>query len=394
MIKFRILLALVTGILTLDAGAQEIFQMPAGTESRVSSFENGNGLKGQGGKTNKGAKGNAFESIRAGESKMLLDIHSAGTIRRIWCTIDDRSPAMLRSLRLRMYWDGSAKPAVDVPFGDFFGTGLGRVVAFQSALFTNPEGRSFNCYIPMPFKKSARIMLTNESITDLNALFFDIDFITVTTQPKDMLYFHACWNRSFRSAPGKDFEFLPTVVGKGRYLGVNMGVNVDSVYGDTWWGEGEVKMYMDQDSLLPTINGTGSEDYIGTGYGEGTFSHLYQGCNVADGKNRQYAFYRLHIPDPVYFHSRFRAAIQQIGGGDANTVRALLAGGIPLIPISVSSDHVTRLFEPPGSQQDISTLKGWMNFYRRDDYSATAYFYLNRPESNLRELAPVAERIR
>ncbi|MDP4129936.1 MAG: DUF2961 domain-containing protein [Bacteroidota bacterium] len=374
--------------------AQELFQMPAGTESRVSSFENLNGLKGRGGITNKGAKGNAYESIKSGESKTLLDIPAAGTIRRIWCTLDDRSPGMLRSLRLRMYWDGSSKPAVDVPLGDFFGAGLGRPVAFQSALFTNPEGRSFNCYIPMPFRKSARIILTNESTKDLNALFFDIDFTTVVTQPKDMLYFHACWNRFTHSAPGNDFEFLPSVSGRGRFLGVNMGVNVDSVYGNTWWGEGEVKMYLDKDSLRPTINGTGSEDYIGTGYGEGTFSDLYQGCNVADGKTRQYAFYRYHIPDPIYFHSRFRAAIQQIGGGDANEVRALRASGVPLIPVSVSTDHLTRLFESPGSQQDISTLKGWMNFYRSDDYSATAYFYLDRPESNLPELAGVSERVK
>src|SRR5580692_9314894 len=156
--------------------AQELFTLPRGQHSRVSSFENLNGVKGAGGKTNKGAKGNAFESLKAGESKTLLDIHSAGIINRIWCTINDRSASMLRSLRLRMYWDDASKPAVDVPFGDFFCVGLGHPTAFQNALFADPEGRSFNCYIPMPFKKAARILLSNEGTKDLNLLFFDIDF--------------------------------------------------------------------------------------------------------------------------------------------------------------------------------------------------------------------------
>jgi hypothetical protein len=377
----------------MELSAQELYQMPAGVESRVSSFENLNGAKGRGGMTNHGAKGNAFESLKAGTSKTLLDIHSGGTIRRIWCTVDDRSPTMLRSLRLRMYWDGATKAAVDVPFGDFFGAGLGRPVAFESAFFTNPEGRSFNCYIPMPFKKAARIVLTNESSTDLHLLFFDIDFTTSLTQAPGMLYFHACWNRSIHSVPRKNFELLPMVIGKGRFLGVIVGVNVDASYGHTWWGEGEVKMYLDGDSARPTINGTGAEDYIGTGWGEGTFNHLYQGCTVADEKNRQYVFYRLHIPDPIYFYTRFRATIQEIGGGDAGEVKALQAKGVPLIPVSVAGDHFIRLLEKSGSAADSNALKGWMNFYRTDDYSATAYFYLDRPESNLPELAPVGERI-
>src|SRR5690348_11441139 len=145
------------------SNAQEIFRMPANTQSTISSFENLNGEKGQGGKTNKTAKGNAFESIKAGETKTLLNVKKAGIIQRIWITLGDRSPEMLRSLHLQMFWDDALQPAVDVPFGDFFCAALGKPVAFQSALFSNPEGRSFNCYIPMPFKKAARIVVTNES---------------------------------------------------------------------------------------------------------------------------------------------------------------------------------------------------------------------------------------
>ena len=375
--------------------AQELFAMPKGAESAVSSFENLNGLKGQGGKSNTGAKGHAFESLKAGESKTLLDIRSAGIIQRMWVTIDDRTPMMLRSLRLRMYWDGADKPAVDVPFGDFFCVGLGRPVAFQSALFTNPEGKSFNCYIPMPFKKGARVVLSNENSADLNLLFFDIDFTRLAEPPKDMLYFHACWNRSIHSVPGKDFELLPTIMGKGRFLGVNVGVNVDSSYAQTWWGEGEVKFYIDGDSAHPTINGTGSEDYIGTGWGEGSFAHLYQGCTIADGPKGQYAFYRFHIPDPIYFQDHFKAAIQEMGGGFNDQVKTIKAKGVPLTPVSLSGEHeFTMLMGKPQSLSDGDFPKGWVNFYRVDDYSATAYFYLDKPVSNLKELAPVKERIK
>ena len=123
--------------------AQQLYEIPKGAESRVSSFENPNGLKGNGGKTNKTAKGNAFELIKPGETKTLLNINGEGSIRRIWMTID-RTPLKLRSLRLQMFWDGSSKPAVDVPMGDFFVYNLGKSIPFESALFSSGEGRSFN----------------------------------------------------------------------------------------------------------------------------------------------------------------------------------------------------------------------------------------------------------
>jgi len=375
--------------------AQELYSAPKGARSKVSSFENLNGVKGNGGKTNHTGKGNAFESLAAGETKSLLVTHSAGIIQRIWITLNDRSPEMLRSLRLRMYWDGATKPAVDVPFGDFFCAGVGQPIAFQSAFFTDPEGRSFNSYIPMPFRKGAKITLTNESKNNLNLLFFDVDYVELPQPPADMLYFHACWNRVIHSVPGKDFEMLPTITGRGRFLGVYVGINVDAAYGHTWWGEGEVKMYIDGDTKYPTINGTGSEDYIGTGWGEGVFTHLYQGCTVADTSKRQYAFYRFHVPDAVYFNANFKAAIQEIGGGDDAEVKAIAAKGVPLIPVSVAGDHgFTRLMDKPVALTDGNFPKGWVNFYRVDDYAATAYFYLDKPVSGLKELAGVDERVK
>lgn len=374
--------------------AQELYQAPSGAHSRVSSFENLNGVKGKGGMSNATAKGHAFESLKAGESKTLLDIHGTGRLQRIWCTINDRSPKMLRSLRLQMFWDGAVKPAVDVPFGDFFAAAL-QPVAFQSALFSNPEGRSFNCIIPMPFRTAARVVLTNESSQDLELLFFDIDYITLPNLGSGDLYFHACWSRTRNAPVGQDAVLLPKVTGRGRLLGLSVGVNVNPVYGSTWWGEGEVKAWLDGDTKYPTINGTGAEDYIGTGWGEGMFAHQYQGCLVADGAKNQYAFYRWHIPDAIYFDKDCRVSIQQIGGYFADSVIALQTRGVPLKPVSLAGPSGFRgLFEPGQEGALAKAVHGdWLNFYRSDDYAATAYFYLDRPVSNLPALAPVSERL-
>jgi hypothetical protein len=358
--------------------AQDLYTMPQGVHSTVSSLENLNGEKGQGGRSNAGAKGSAFTSLKAGDSKTLLNIRSAGIIQRIWVTIDDRSPEMLRGLKLKMYWDGSKTPAVDVPFGDFFCTAL-RPVAFQSALFSNPEGRSFNCTIPMPFRKGARIILTNESGKDLELLFFDMDLVKLGKAPGTALYFHAAWHRQQSSPIGQDVELLPKVTGKGRFLGVSVGLNVNPAYGHTWWGEGEVKMYIDGDKNNPTINGTGAEDYIGTGWFEGTFAHQNQGCLVADAPNHQYAFYRFHIPDAIWFYKDFRATLQQIGGWYAKDVQELQARGVALKPVSLYGTKGFRgLYDQPSALKEADD-RDWMNFYRSDDYAVTAYYYLDKP---------------
>jgi hypothetical protein len=374
---------------------QEIYQMPGEGKSRMSSFENLNGIKGNGGITNRSAKGNPSEPLLAGETKVLLDIHEAGMINRMWFTINNRSAVMLRSLRFRMYWDDQPKPAVDVPFGDFFCAALGIPVAFQSALFTNPEGRSFNSYIPMPFKKGARITITNESSENLALLFYDIDFTSFSKPPENMLYFHSCWNRAMHADLGKDFELLPAVHGRGRFLGVSVGVNVDSSYIKTWWGEGEVKMYLDGDSLHPTINGTGTEDYIGTGWGMGKFTNTYQGCTLADDSIGKFAFYRFHIPDPIYFHNGCKVTIQEMGGGMYANVKKIIENKTPLQMVTVSTEKsFTRLMDSPMAITDPAFPQGWINFYRVDDYSATAYFYLDKPVSNLPAMASVSERIK
>ena len=131
-----------------------VFEFNHNIETRWNSPENRSGARGGGGKENNSAKGHAYDSIAAGSSYALLDVQECGMINRIWITINDRSPEMLRALKIEMFWDGEEKPAVSVPFGDFFCAGLGKTISFQNVFFANPEGRSFNCFIPMPLEIS------------------------------------------------------------------------------------------------------------------------------------------------------------------------------------------------------------------------------------------------
>lgn len=376
---------LFSALICICGQSQALYEFPDHIKrSGLSSFENLNCLPNAGGKTNQGAKGNAFEPLEVGETKELLRLSGAGTIQRIWMTVNDRSPQMLRDLRLRMYWDGSDKPAVDAPLGDFFGLGLAQIIKFESALFSSPEGRSFNCFIPMPFRRGARITISNEGDKRLDMLFYDIDFVKVESQEQNMMYFHTYWKHERKPEFMKDYIFLPEVNGKGRYLGVNIGVNADAKYEDTWWGEGEVKIFLDEDQERPSYNGTGAEDYIGTGWGLGQYTIMYQGCTYAQDSLHQYAFYRYHIPDAIYFKQKIKAGIQMIGGGNLALVRKLMKAGVQLKPISVAYDgKFRRLLDEPLDLFDPSFPDGWVNFYRVDDYSSTAYFYFEKPVSGL-----------
>lgn len=393
-IVLKSLCILLLLLATAQVQAQSLYQFPAGVQTRVSSFENLNGVKGNGGKTNQTAKGNAFEFLKKGESKTLLDISGEGTVQRIWMTFN-RNPNMLRSLRLRMYWDQQTKPAVDVPVGDFFSFNLGKDVRFESAFFSSGEGRSFNCYIPMPFRKGARIVITNEG-EETCKLFFDVD-VLLHHVSDDALYFHAYWSRKKETKLGEDFELLPKVNGKGRFLGASFGLITDPSYGrKNGWCEGEVKMYMDDDTDYPTYNGTGTEDYIGSAWGLGKFVNQYQGCTVANDSTGEYSFYRWHVPDAIYFSKNIRVTLQQIGGGMTRDVRDVLNKGAKLKPISVETPQgFNRLLDAPqpANLNDPSFPEGWVNFYRSDDYSATSLFYLDQPVNQLPELSPVAHRV-
>ncbi len=355
-------------------------------ETRWSSFENSTAEKGHGGFENRGAKGHPCDVVRAGGSVTILDVTGPGMISRIWATINDRSPEMLRSLKIEMYWDQAVKPAVSAPFGDFFGVGLGRRTAFENALFADPEGRSFNCFIQMPFKESARVVLTNESDRDLDMLFYDVNLMKFKGWDPDYLYFHCYWHRDTATTLGEDFQILPQVSGRGRFLGSNIGINANPDYENHWWGEGEVKMYLDGDTDLPTLVGTGTEDYIGTAWGQGKFCTSYSGCLVADSEKKQWAYFRYHIPDPIYFRSDIKVTIQQMGGNQKEQVLAFQQEGIPLIPVTIHEvPRLHHIYDPERGVDlsDEELPEAWTNYFRSDDVSATAYFYLDRPENDL-----------
>jgi len=187
------------------------------------------------------------------------------------------------------------------------------------------------------------------------------------------------------------------VTGPGRFLGCNIGVITNPLYAGAWWGEGEVKAWFGRDEH-PTLCGTGAEDYIGTAWGQGAFAHRTQGCPVADTPKGHWAFYRHHLDDPVFFDDGCRVAIQTLGGCPKSEARALQAKGVPLLPVTIDTNTMTPLVHLAARKQpvdltDPSVPDGWCNFWRQDDWSATAYVYLESPEVQLQPLAPVAERI-
>ncbi|MEP7259152.1 MAG: glycoside hydrolase family 172 protein, partial [Flavitalea sp.] len=262
-------------------------------------------------------------------------------------------------------------------------------------LFASPEGRSFNCFIPMPFRKSARIVITNESSKTLNHIFFDINYQLTTSWHNDNMYFHAYWHRDTATELTKDFELLPPVSGKGRLLGINAGINANPVYGDTWWGEGEVKAYIDGDKDLPTLVGTGTEDYIGDAWGQSSFVNNYTGCLIADDKKKQWSFYRYHIPDPIFFRKHFRMTLQQIGSSERKTALALNLPPSLFIPTTIDDGkgNITHLFAERKPLNENPGKIDYALFYRSDDMCSTAYFYLDKPYSELPQIQPLPERI-
>ena len=380
------------------------------TQTRWISFENPSGEPKQAAKSNKGLKGNAYETIAPHQTKTLCNYDGCGVINRIWMTLgaldpkigpgmpsDAIDPKILRSLRIDMYWDGAQKPAVSAPLGDFFGTALGIRTPFESALFSDPEGRSFNCMIKMPFKKNARIEVTHDGEFPATVImYYKVSMSLVDSHGDDMLYFHTFWNRETPKL-GDDYTMLPKIEGTGRYLGANIGIIADERYQYSWWGEGEIKLYLDGDTDYPTLAGTGTEDYPGSGYGLGCFGHLYQGCTHAEGLKN--AFYRYHIEDPIYFQDELRVIMPQIGSAPKSLVMKMVEIGAPLLATSgvLSKDNTIFRFmeeENPYTFDDERIGDNdTLTFLRVDDWSSTVYFYLDKSESDLPVLPDVSTRI-
>lgn len=343
--------------------------------------ENPTGKKGGAATANNGRKGApCLRNFKPGETRVLAEAEGPGIIRHIWITTEKREkPQTLKGYRLDFYWDGASKPAVSVPLGDFFCFNSGKLSPIENEFFSNPEGRSFNCYIPMPFRTGMKMTVTNETenIEEVQ-FFYQVDY-TLGDDVSDAMYFHAFYNRERATKEKCDYEFLPKIEGRGRYLGASFGVIANPLMAKSWWGEGEVKCYIDGDDELPSLAGTGTEDYIGTGWGQGRYVNRYQGCTYADMDNMRFSFYRFHMPDPVFFEEDIRVTIQQIGCSEKKDLTVMLDNGLAITDIA--GGKVTY-------EQDGAAFERF-----DDDWSSVAYFYLDSPVSDLAPLPPYNVRV-
>ncbi|MCX6634689.1 MAG: DUF2961 domain-containing protein, partial [Acidobacteria bacterium] len=206
--------------------------------------------------------------IKAGATQELFNQKGPGVITHIWFTIAAPSVYHLKELVLRAWWDDNPKPSVEAPVGDFFGLNLGQYVIYQSAYLACSPGRSLNCYFAMPYRKSARMTVTNEGKTDVGSFYSNIDFLSAEALPEDALYFHAQYRQAAPCEPqrlagaknpdGKLNYVVAESRGRGQLLGMTLGVVINA---DGWMGEGDDMVFVDDESK-PIIVGTGSEDYF------------------------------------------------------------------------------------------------------------------------------------
>ncbi len=350
----------------------------AGGQSRAINGENLRGEKGKGamaashlGPSRKGSP--CLGQILPGETAVLGDIQGPGVIQHIWVTVTDKTSDadcfVLRDLVLRMYWDGEERPSVECPLGDFFCCGFGQGCLVNSLPMVVNPNRGFNCYFPMPFRKRARITVENQHKNPVPAFFFQIDYC-LKPVPEEAGYFHAQWRRQRITEKGQDYVVLDNVRGRGQYVGTYLALTTLERY---WWGEGEMKFYLDGDLEYPTICSTGTEDYFG---GAWSFARQEQGKTVEqtyctpflgypfysrhdEAVHNDYhnddcppmrGFYRWHIPDPICFEKDIRVTLQQIGAGHQG------------------------LFE------------------RQDDVATVAYWYQTTPWTDFPPLPPKEER--
>ncbi|MGQ9809143.1 MAG: glycoside hydrolase family 172 protein [Armatimonadota bacterium] len=297
-------------------------------KTRSISPENFTGEKGKGGMATEGTGASCARElgqgwkispsirIEPGETRVLADIEGPGAIQQIWMT----PTGHWRFSILRIYWDDQDQPSVECPVGDFFACGWQKYAQVSSlAVCVNP-GSAFNCYWEMPFRRRCRITMTNIA-TDAMVLYYQINY-TLTDVPEDCAYFHAQFRRTNPLPYGEVYTILDGVRGQGHYVGTYMAWQVNNT---GWWGEGEIKFYLDGDGEFPTICGTGTEDYfcgsynfdIGGQYCE--FTTPYSGlCQIIrpDGtyqSQQRFGMYRWHIMDPVRFEQDLRVTIQALG---------------------------------------------------------------------------------
>lgn len=336
-------------------------------ESRSITAENPTGAKGQGGMRTEGTgavparelgqgwKVSPSIHIQGNEVVTLADIEGPGVIQHIWLTVHH---TQYRRLVLRMYWDNEETPSIEVPIGDFFCNGWCESCEVNSLpISVNPTG-GFNSYWEMPFRKHARITVENLSPDEIKGFYYQIDYI-LTDVPDDMAYLHAQWRRNNPLPYMQDHTLLDGVQGQGQYVGTYIAWGVNN---SGWWGEGEVKFFIDGDTDFPTICGTGTEDYFGGAWCFGHFEGEYFGFTgpylglpqiiKPDGfyrSQQRFGLYRWHIRDAVRFKEDLKVTVQALGW------RSTLDGQRRYLPL-------------------------------QDDIASTAYWYQTEPHAPFPEL--------
>ncbi|MFM1942877.1 MAG: hypothetical protein RI897_1859 [Verrucomicrobiota bacterium] len=263
-----------------------------------------------------GWKVSPYVRIPAKSTFTMAEIEGPGVIKHIWLT----PTGNWRWSILRVYWDGEETPSIECPVGDFFASGWGRYAQLNSlAVCVNP-GSAFNCYWTMPFRRKAKITMENLS-DDTSTLYYQIDYV-LTEVGEDAAYFHAQFRREDPLRERGIYTILDGVEGEGHYVGTYMAWEVHST---GWWGEGEIKFFMDGDGTFPTICGTGTEDYFCGSYNFDSqgryqeFSTPYSGLSQVirpDGlyqSQQRFGLYRWHVTDPIRFRKDLRVTIQALG---------------------------------------------------------------------------------
>jgi len=299
-------------------------------QTRSISPENLTGEKGKGGMATKGTNAGAARDlgqgwkispsidIEAGQTFTLADIKGPGAIQQIWMT----PTGDWRKSILRIYWDEQNNPSVECPVGDFFCMGWGKYAQLSSLPVCVNPGSAFNCYWEMPFRQHCRITMTNIADARMR-LYYQINY-TLTDVPEDAAYFHAQFRRVNPLPYKQVYTILDGAKGKGHYVGTYLAWGVRN---NGWWGEGEIKFYLDGDKEFPTLCGTGTEDYICGSYNfenketkqYQVFSTPYSGLHQVirpDGlyqSQQRFGMYRWHITDPIRFERDIRITIQALG---------------------------------------------------------------------------------
>jgi hypothetical protein len=355
------------------AGLSTLPFLAPGSESRMVSPENPTGEKEKGAMTvpdrsnpdlsfsgaaahlGQGWKARPFIQVPAHTTVTIMDVAGPGMIEHIWMATSPDFRGNGRSTVLRFYWDGEKNPSVESPVTDFFAIGNDRFAPVNSLAIVDVPAASMNCYWPMPFRANARITVTNDSDKAIPLLTYQIDY-RLSNLPAEAAYFHAQFRRATVNRLNPVYTILDGVKGSGRYVGTFLAWTQLST---GWFGEGEVKFYLDGDSKFPTIVGTGTEDYFGADYGfPALYSTAYVGnvldpkSDLPDGAPPQHSLYRWHIMDPIEFHHDLRVTIQDLG------------------------------WYPDGAiYQPLD-----------DDIASVAYWYQQEPHANFPDFPPLPER--